>query len=388
MIDSKFDDIRPILDSEIKQTIANLVQNEGLRAAVEPIIKPVSWDMMSNIMLKCNTVEEFQVKIMFPILQHLIDSTTKGVKALGLDNFDNETSHIYISNHRDIVLDSAFLNIMLAENGMSTCEIAIGDNLLIYPWINDLVRLNKSFIVKRKVPVREMLQTSKHLSEYIHDTIANRSQSVWIAQREGRAKDSDDKTQVSLLKMLALYDNLNPIEALSALNIVPFSISYEFDPCDYLKAKEFQQKRDNPEHKKSPKDDLENMQTGIFGDKGRVFLNFGKSINEKLNKIDRNEQQSVILTKTAEIIDNEIHRNYTFFPINYIAFDRINNNNRFANKYTQEDVQRFYEYINKQVDKIDIPNKDIAFLSKKIIEMYANTVKNYLAATNKSEISN
>lgn len=383
MINPKFDDIRPILDSEVKQTVTNLVQNESFRQAVEPIIKPVSWEIMSNMMLQCNSVMEFQVNIMFPILQHLINNTTKGVKASGLDNFDNQTSHLYISNHRDIVLDAAFLNIMLVESGMSTCEIAIGDNLLIYPWIIDLVRLNRSFIVKRQVPVREMLATSKHLSEYIHDTIANRSQSAWIAQREGRAKDSDDKTQVSLLKMLALYDNLNPTEALSALNIVPLSISYEFDPCDYLKAKEFQQKRDNPEHKKSPKDDLENMQTGIFGYKGRVFFNFGKSINERLNKIDKDEQRGVILTKTAEIIDNEIHKNYTFFPINYIAFDRMNNSNQFADKYTQEDIQLFDEYINKQVDKIDIPNKDSVFLSNKIIEMYANTVKNYLVANSK-----
>lgn len=383
MINPKFDDIRPILDSEVKQTVTNLVQNESFRQAVEAIIKPVSWEIMSNMMLQCNTVKDFQLKIMFPILQYLINNTTKGVKASGLDNFDNKTSHIYISNHRDIVLDSAFLNIMLVENGMSTCEIAIGDNLLIYPWIIDLVRLNRSFIVKRQVPVREMLATSKLLSEYIHDTIANRSQSAWIAQREGRAKDSDDKTQVSLLKMLALYDNLNPAEALSALNIVPLSISYEFDPCDFLKAKEFQLKRDNPEYKKSPKDDLENMQTGIFGYKGRVFFNFGKSINERLNKIDKDEQRGVILTKTAEIIDNEIHKNYTFFPINYIAFDRINNNNQFADKYTQEDIQLFDEYITKQVDKIDIPNKDSVFLSNKIIEMYANTVKNYLVANSK-----
>lgn len=380
---SKFDDIRPIQESEVKQTIANLVQNENFRLAVEPIIHPISWDMMSNIMLQCNTVQEFQYNIMFPILQRIIKDTTKGVKALGLDNFDNKASHLYISNHRDIVLDSALLNILLTQNEMPTGEIAIGDNLLIYPWINDLVRLNKSFIVKRQVPVREMLETSKHLSEYIHDTIFNRSQSAWIAQREGRAKDSDDRTQVSLLKMLSLYDNLNPIEALSALNIVPTSISYEFDPCDYLKAMEYQLKRDNPEHKKTQKDDLENMKTGILGYKGHVFINFGKPINEKLKNIDRDKTRGEILTKAADIIDNEIHKNYTFFTINYIAFDRMSKTNHFAAKYNREEVHQFDEYIKKQVDKIDIPNKDTKFLSEKIIEMYANTVKNFLAANNK-----
>ncbi len=377
---SKFDDIRSLCDSEVPQTVQKLIGNPQFKSAAETLTKPMPWEALSAKMKSCQSIDDFQRHVILPIMLQIIRNTTKELQALGWDNFDAHGSHVYISNHRDIVLDAAFLNILLISNGYPTGEIAIGDNLLIYPWISDLVRLNKSFIVKRQVAVRQMLETSKHLSEYIYDTITNRSQSVWIAQREGRAKDSDDRTQTSLLKMLALYNNTNPVEALSALHIVPLSISYEFDPCDFLKAKEFQQKRDNPEHKKSQKDDLENMMTGIMGNKGRVYFKFAKPIDEELKKLDTHAKRGDILSSVAGIIDKEIHRNYQFFPFNYIAYDRISHSNRFAEKYTKQDVHFFEEYINKQIDKIDLEQKDVEFLSEKIIEMYANTLKNYLVA--------
>lgn len=224
-----------------------------------------------------------------------------------------------------------------------------------------------------------MLNTSKHLSEYIFDTVNNRNQSVWIAQREGRAKDSDDKTQTSLLKMLTLYNSSKPVEALESLNIVPLSITYEFDPCDFLKAKEYQLKRDNPEHRKSQADDIENMQTGIMGYKGKVFFRFGKQINGELSEIGADVNRTKVLELAAEAIDTEIYRNYVFFPINYIAYDLMKNSNSFADKYTDEDKAFFYKYIDAQIAKIDIPNKDYDFLREKLIEMYGNTVKNFVS---------
>ncbi|HHT30683.1 1-acyl-sn-glycerol-3-phosphate acyltransferase, partial [Petrimonas mucosa] len=289
--------------------------------------------------------------------------------------------HLYISNHRDIVLDAAFLNILLFDRGTDTCEIAIGDNLLIYRWITDLVRLNKSFIVKRGVSVREMLDTSRHLSEYIFDTIANRRQSVWIAQREGRAKDSDDKTQTSLLKMLTLHNSAKPSEALRSLDIVPLAITYEFDPCDYLKAKEYQLKRDNPEYRKSQADDIENMRTGIMGYKGRVSFSFGNRINDTLSQIDPETGRSEVLEIAREAIDREIYRNYVFFPINYVAYDLMEKSNTFSAHYTDKDRQFFENYIAGQIAKIEIPGKDHAFLREKLVEMYGNTVKNFVSVT-------
>lgn len=312
-------------------------------------------------------------------MKQIIAKTTDGVSAVGIDNLEKEESYLFISNHRDIVLDAALLNIMFFDNDRSTSEIAIGDNLLIYPWITDLVRLNKSFIVKRKVSIREMLATSKQLSEYIYDTINRRNQSIWLAQREGRSKDSDDRTQGSLLKMLTLYDRTEPLKALQALNIVPLALSYEYDPCDYLKAKEFQQKRDNPEHVKSQSDDIENMRTGITGYKGKVVFSFGNPINEKLEETTDNVEKSDVLSFVSKSIDTEIFRSYYFFPINWVAYDMMMGTINHSDKYSDSDVENFNSYLDRQIDKIDLPNKDYNFLRGKIIEMYGNTVKNQLS---------
>lgn len=312
-------------------------------------------------------------------MKQIIAKTTDGVSAVGIDNLKKEESYLFISNHRDIVLDAALLNIMFFDNDRNTSEIAIGDNLLIYPWITDLVRLNKSFIVKRKVSIREMLATSKQLSEYIYDTINRRNQSIWLAQREGRSKDSDDRTQGSLLKMLTLYDRTEPLKALQALNIVPLALSYEYDPCDYLKAKEFQQKRDNPEHVKSQSDDIENMRTGITGYKGKVVFSFGNPINEKLEETTDNAEKSDVLSFVSKSIDTEIFRSYYFFPINWVAYDMMMGTINHSDKYSDSDVENFNSYLDRQIDKIDLPNKDYNFLRGKIIEMYGNTVKNQLS---------
>ncbi|HBG57948.1 MAG TPA: acyltransferase [Porphyromonadaceae bacterium] len=373
-----FDDIRPLHDSEVAETIALLLDDLYFRRAVEPFVKPFTWEQFSAAMSSCNSKQDFQRNIIYPVMHKLIDRTTTEMKGYGWENGDEQHNHLYVSNHRDIVLDAAFLNILMFDKGKPTTEIAIGDNLLIYPWIEKLVRLNKSFVVKRGVSVRQMLEASTHLSRYIHHTVFERAQPVWIAQREGRAKDSNDKTQVSLLKMLTLHDSTHPVDALKHLQIIPLSISYELDPCDYLKAKEFQLKRDNPTHKKSNADDIENMLTGIMGFKGRVHFRFGSCINPLIEAFPADTPRNELLEKVADIIDKEIYRNYSFFPFNYVAYDRMSNTNRFASEYTAEDEQNFDKYLRTQIKKIDIPEKDETFLRKKIIEMYGNTVKNNL----------
>lgn len=378
-IQQDFDDIRPVYDSEVKDVISSLLKDVSFRKAVEPLVAPLSWEMFSGAMSSCNTILEFQRTIIYPFMKKIIDSTTDGLSNVGIDDLSKDKSYLYISNHRDIVLDAALLNIMFFDNDRNTSEIAIGDNLLIYPWISDLVRLNKSFIVKRKVSVREMLATSKQLSEYIYDTINRRGQSVWLAQREGRAKDSNDRTQGSLLKMLTLYDRTEPLKALQSLNIVPLALSYEYDPCDYLKAKEFQQKRDNPSHIKSQYDDIENMRTGIIGHKGRVVFGFGNVITDALETAASAADRSKVLSIVANEIDEQIFKNYHFFPINWVAYDMMMNSTEYSNKYTDSDLNNFNEYLDKQISKIDLPNKDESYLRDRMIEMYGNTVKNYLS---------
>ncbi len=377
----RFNDISPIPDSEVPETIARLISNNYFRRASEAFVQQAfnTWDEFIEVLKQCETKYDFQHRIIYPVMKQLIIRTTDELHGSGWENVPQKKGCLFISNHRDIVLDVAFLNMLLIDQNRVTTEIAIGDNLLIYPWIEEVVRLNKSFIVKRGVSVRQMLEVSKHLSDYIHDTISRRGQSAWIAQREGRAKDSNDKTQVSLLKMLTLYDSANPAEALTDLHIIPLSISYEFDPCDYLKAKEFQLKRDNPAYRKSKADDIENIITSIWGFKGHVSLRFGKCIDEEVKILaetipDRNE----LLKKAAALVDREIYRNYTFRPFNYIAYDLMTGTNQFSSQYTEADRSDFEAYLRKQIDKINIPHRDDAFLREKMIGMYGNTVKNNL----------
>ena len=213
----------------------------------------------------------------------------------------------------------------------------------------------------------------------MHKTIAEKKQSIWIAQREGRAKDSNDRTQASMLKMLTLTDRKNPIESLKKLDIVPLSISYEYDPCDFLKAQEFQLKRDFEDYKKSKQDDLINMLTGIQGYKGNVCFRFCKPLNEKIDLVSASQNRSTLLQEVADLIDEEIFKNYEIYTINYIAYDILNNSDRFSSKYNATEKNNFVEYVNQQVDKIEIDNKDVDFLETKIIEMYANILINHLS---------
>lgn len=379
---SRFDDISPLKDSDVKERIQELLVDPGFQHAVSYIIPDVNWDDFSSEMSKYNTKEEFQTNIIYQVMCMLANRVTSGLDGEGWENIDKSVEHLFLSNHRDIVLDAGFMNILRHKYGFRTTEIAIGDNLLIHKWIDTLVRLNKSFIVRRGVSGRQILLNSKHLSDYIHYVITKKGESIWMAQREGRAKDSDDLTQDSLIKMIAMSpENGNIIDNLKELNIIPLSISYEYDPCDYLKAKEFQLKRDNSDYKKTQRDDLLNMEMGILGFKGRVIFKFGKCINPELDKIkeiepDKRHQVDMV----ARAIDKNIHFNYEIFPCNYIAYDLLHESSRFANKYTLSDIDTFKEYLNKQIAKIDIDKVDYEFVWHKLLEMYSNTLKNYLIA--------
>lgn len=382
MNNDKFRDIAPIEDKDVKNTIQELLVDPGFIHAVTYILPDIDWAEFSAEMSRYNTKFDFQSRMIAPTIWGLARRTSSSVKSSGWENLIDGKSHLIISNHRDIVLDAGILNILLNEKGFPTTEIAIGDNLLIHPWIEKLVRLNKSFLVKRGVSVRQMLQVSAHMSEYIHYTINEKKESVWLAQREGRAKDANDRTQESLLKMLALTPQPGTfVEHIKGLNVVPLSISYEYDPCDYLKAMEFQLKRDNPDFKKSQRDDLLNMEIGLLGFKGNIHFRFGKEINDRLSEVaslERKEQAGAV----ARIVDKEIHSNYEFFPCNYIAYDALESTPVFRDKYTDAQVDEFKKYMDKQLSRIDaeMENKDVDFLTQKILEMYSNTLRNYLVA--------
>ena len=319
---------------------------------------------------------DFQKRFMKPVVKYIMRKHTDGCKIIDslISDYDKSERYTFVSNHRDIVLDSAFLDVLLVDAGYpTTVEIGIGDNLLIYPWIKRLVRMNKAFTVRRGLSLRETLAASQLMSRYIHYAVNQKKENIWIAQREGRAKDSSDHTQDAVLKMLAMGGDLKE------LNIVPLTISYEYDPCDYLKAQEFQQKRDNPAFKKSRQDDLDNMKTGIFGYKGRVIYRPAAPINtwiDELSDLPKTEWFKTL----AERMDREIHRGYELYPCNYVALDELNGDNANAAHYTDADKKRFEDYLAGQMAKIKLSDKDEAFLRERMLTMYANPVRNKLAA--------
>ena len=399
-----FDEIRPYEASEMRQAFEELLDdrqfNLVLKGFAPWLPKAVRKGVLRLAFTGVKTPLDFQLRFMKPVVKYIMRKHTDGCRFddAALKGFDSKTlqdkskeaqvvdadsspRYTFVSNHRDIVLDSALLDVMLIENGYpTTVEIGIGDNLLIYPWIKRLVRMNKAFTVRRSLTPRAMLESSQLMSSYIHFAVNTKRENIWIAQREGRAKDSNDRTQDAVLKMLAMGGEGAPADRLRDLNIVPLTISYEYDPCDYLKAQEFQQKRDNPAFKKSRQDDLDNMKTGIFGYKGRVVYRCAAPINtwiDELAALPKTEFYTALSTR----IDLELHRNYELYPCNYIALDMLNGNREQASHYSEADVAEFEQYLTAQLAKVSLPEKDDDFLTERMLTMYANPLRNYLEAT-------
>ena len=390
---NEFDEIRPYEAGEMQQAFDELINDRQfslvLKGFVPWLPKSVRNGLLKLAFIGVKTPLDFQQRFMKPVVKWIIRKHTDGCtfneKLLPRDK---SLRYTFVSNHRDIVLDSAFLDVMLVDAGYpTTVEIGIGDNLLIYPWIKRLVRMNKAFTVRRGLSLRETMAASQLMSRYIHHAVTEKKENIWIAQREGRAKDSSDHTQDAVLKMLAMGSSATsglPADNLRDLNIVPLTISYEFDPCDYLKAQEFQQKRDNPSFKKSRQDDLDNMKTGIFGYKGRVRYTCAAPINtwiDELSDLPKTEWFKIL----AERMDCEIYRGYTLYPCNYIALDELEGTNTHVDHYTKSDQERFEKYLAGQLEKIQLPNKDEAFLRDRMLTMYANPLRNYLNATTHSD---
>ncbi len=386
-----FDEIRPYEPEEMPVVFEELIKDRQFNLVIKGFVpwlpKSIRNGVLRLLFKGVKTTQDFQVRFMKPVVKLELWKCTDGTTFGYPKDINKDDRFLFVSNHRDIVLDSAILDLMLYNNGFNrTCEIGIGDNLLIYPWIKKLVRMNKAFTVRRGLTAHEMMRSSLLMSQYIHFAINQKRENIWIAQREGRAKDSDDRTQDSVLKMFCMgynNDNVNAnpvIDALKHLHIAPLTISYEHDPCDYLKAQEFQAKRDNPAWKKSKQDDLDNMKTGILGKKGKVHYEVSPCINDWLDTLDASMPKKEILRLVAEHIDHEIHSRYKIYPCNWIALDELDGSNN-SDRYTAKDKADFDKYIEGQIAKVKLPNPDKAFLRERIMTMYANPLRNYLAAT-------
>lgn len=382
---TEFDEIRPYYDEEVPQVLEELIADPAFKKVVGGALPEIPFELLSMKMRACKTKRDFQLAFGYPFVKKLAQRFSDGLSADFSSVKDRKRAYTYMSNHRDIVLDSGLLSVLLVDEGLDSVEIAIGDNLLVYPWISKLVRVNKSFIVQRGLSVKQIMESSARMSRYIHYTIQEKKQSIWIAQREGRSKDSDDRTQDSVLKMLAIGGEGDIVERLKDVNIIPLSISYEYDPCDFLKAEEFQLKRDVEGYKKTMQDDLKNMETGLLGYKGRIHLKSTACINEQLEQLDRSMPKGELYREIAKLIDSAIHSNYRIYPGNYIACDLLEEGGKYKRKYSNEELEKFNTYIEAQLDKIKIPNKDLAFLRERMLTMYANPLRNYLKATGNVE---
>ncbi|MCI7046419.1 MAG: 1-acyl-sn-glycerol-3-phosphate acyltransferase [Prevotellaceae bacterium] len=379
-VPSEFDAIRPFEPEELPEVMERLIADPQFRMVMGYVFADVPFDALAAKMRQCKDNLSFQYTFPYVFLKQLIAKASTGCD-MDHSSIDLNKRYTFISNHRDIVLDSALLDVLLFDaKCTTTCEIAIGDNLLAAPWIKDLVRVNKSFIVERSAGIREMLASSKRLSEYMHFVIAHKHDNIWIAQREGRAKDSNDRTQEALLKMMAMGGEGSVADRLRQLHLVPLAISLEYDPCDWLKAREFQLKRDIEGWKKTRQDDVESMRTGIMGYKGQIHYHCAPCIDSFLDTLSADMPKGEVFAAVAQHIDKCIHANYRLYPNNFIALDKLNGNDEHADRYTADDKARFEQYISGQLAKIDIPGKDEQFLMTRMLEMYANPAINHLKA--------
>ncbi|MCP4749924.1 MAG: acyltransferase [Proteobacteria bacterium] len=366
---NKFDDIRPYRDDEIPAVMKRLARNALLVSTVRMMKWPKCPERLTKIanfpirlilalkLSKIKTVDEFQQKIVGGfLLKWVLSNSTDGLSGSGLEDLSADKAYIFVSNHRDIVLDSAFLNYLLNIDDHKVPFIAFGDNLLINDFISDLIRVNKAFTVKRDLPPRKQLKALVHLSEYITH-IRRQGNHFWIAQREGRAKDGIDVTNPAIIKMFYLSERKKQPDFAAFIkdcNIVPVAISYEKDPCDRMKGWELYRKSKKGEHKKRKHEDLFSMAAGITGDKGRVHVAFGRPLEAEF----RDEKE------VAQALDRAIHRLYRLWPLNYIAFDLIDAKNKYADKYTEKEKDEFlsrYEGLNPKVKRV-------------VFETYANPV--------------
>ncbi|MFD2517639.1 1-acyl-sn-glycerol-3-phosphate acyltransferase [Salinimicrobium flavum] len=370
---TNYDDIRFYNDDEVQQALKDYVKHPMIKALLQFTFPDIAFAEIEKKVLACHSIRDFQTHVIYLTVQKVLEKSSEGLSYSGFDNLKKDEAYMYISNHRDIVLDTSLLNCVLYESDLKMTASAIGDNLVQKPFLLALSRLNRNFLVKRGLGPREMLKSSQKLSEYIKMLLLKEKRSVWMAQREGRTKDGNDHTQQGVLKMLGMAKNDKTVlQYLSNLKIVPVSISYEFDPTDVLKMPEVLAKRMETIYIKSANEDFKSILKGALGNKGRIHISAGKPISaDEMHKLEErsgsvNEQLQLL----TSYIDTEIHRNYKLWPANYIACDLLNGDNGYEQHYTIKEKRQFERRLSR---RIDVKN---ALEVNSYLLMYANPVIN------------
>lgn len=376
---SEFSDIRPFNDSEVSEVLKHVQDTETIQQLLQFAFPDLSKKEQLQRLLSCVKITDFQEKIMYPIIRNAIAKSVSEFTSNGFELLDPKKAYLFISNHRDIILDTSFLNYNLHNFGFKMTASAIGDNLVRKSFLLAFAKLNRNFIIHRGLPPRETLEKSKIVSKFIHQYIDEKKRSVWIAQREGRTKNGDDRTQQGVLKMLSMNcpKGMSVVDYFKTLNIVPMAISYEFDPTDMLKMPMLLAQHHGQEYVKSQDEDFNNIVYGFMGNKGRVNISVSPPLSQELDQIEQeyshpNKQIQAI----TDLLDVKIHQQYRLCPTNYIAYDLLNNSTSFQNEYTEKEFRQF----ERRIINRTIANNQIS--RQKYLEMYANPVRNKLSLSN------
>lgn len=369
---SQFDSIRPFYDSEVNEALALILHHPMMKAMMSftfPDKEPAFWE---ERLLDTHSIRDFQAKFVYHSIQKILEKSSEGLTTSGFEKLNKNTSYLYISNHRDIILDTSLLNVSLLDKGLIMTASAVGDNLVQKKFTHILSKLNRNFLIQRGLSPRELLQSSKLVSEYIQKLITTENRSVWIAQREGRTKDGNDVTQQGVLKMLGMAsDEENLMDYFKKMRIVPVSISYEYDPTDALKIPRLLAEANHETYVKDKNEDFNNLLSGIMGQKKRIHIHIGDVLESELDFIGTQfENTNKQLQALAQTIDSAVINGYKLWATNYIAYDILNNTNEYSEFYTEREKQLFERRLDIKIDETN-PIELEGFLA-----MYANPVIN------------
>ena len=370
----KFDAIRPFYDSEINEALQDVINDPMMKALMNFSFPDVSDEVWKEQLRKTHSIRDFQCNFIYQSVQQVLEKSSEGLMTAGFEHLEAHTPYLFISNHRDILLDTTLLNATLFEHDLVMTASAIGDNLVKQPFLNVLAKLNRNFLVQRGLSPREMLQSSKTLSEYISQLLQHENRSVWIAQREGRTKDGNDATNPGVLKMLGMAsDEANLMDYFKKIKIVPVSISYEYDPTDALKMPQLLAEANNEVYVKEENEDFMTILSGALGPKKRIFIHIGKVLDTEIDVIKaENDNVNKQIQALAQAIDDSILKSYKLWPTNYIAYDILHKTDKYSHLYTENEKAVFERRLEKRIDA----ENPIALQG--ILAMYANPVVNKL----------
>lgn len=373
-IHSSYDDIRPYADHELPEVIQRIIAKPSFKKLVSTLFPERGFESIVDELKNIQSVYQLQEQLIQQVVRAIIKKSIKQLNFKGSENIDLDKPYLFISNHRDIILDSALLNVLLFEHGYETAYIAIGNNLLYSKLVADLMKLNKSFVVQRELGGQEMYEHTRHLSAYIRHVITEEAHPVWIAQGNGRTKDGNDHTQTGLLKMLNISGGPDFVKSFLSLNITPVSVSYEYDPCDILKAVELYIRAQTDSYIKQPGEDKQSMIKGLIEPKGRVELVICKPIREEeLKTIAILDNKNERIRQLAMVVDKKIYTNYRLWPTNYIAADMLYDSEKYTDYYTPSERASFERYIQTRLGQAKIEDE---LLQDFLLQIYANPVSN------------